>query len=31
MKVGQILIKPLFGLIGLAILSGAAWWFLARQ
>jgi hypothetical protein len=29
-RVGQVLIKLLFGLIGLAILGGAAWWFLAR-
>ena len=31
MRVGQVLLKLLFGLIGLAILGGAAWWFLARQ
>lgn len=30
MRVSQVLIKLLFGLIGLAILGGAAWWFLVR-
>ena len=30
-KVGQVMIKLLFGLIGLAILGGAAWWFLVRH
>jgi hypothetical protein len=29
MRVGQVLIKLLFGLIGLAILGG--WWFLVRH
>jgi len=28
MKVGQVMIRLLFGLIGLAILGGAVWWFL---
>ena len=27
MRVGQVLIKRLFGLLALAILGGAAWWF----
>jgi hypothetical protein len=31
MRVGQVVIKLLFGLIGLAILGGAAWWFLLRH
>jgi hypothetical protein len=31
MRVGQVLIKLLFGLTGLAILGGAAWWFLGRH
>jgi hypothetical protein len=31
MKIGQIMIKLLFGLIGLALFGGAAWWFLARH
>src|SRR5512144_1165744 len=26
MRVGQVLIKFLFGVIGLAVLGGAAWW-----
>jgi hypothetical protein len=30
-KVGQVLIRLLFGLIGLALLSGAVWWFLVRH
>ncbi len=30
-KVGQVIIKVLFGLIGLALLGGAVWWFLLRQ
>ena len=30
-KVGRVMIKLLFGLIGLAILGGAAWWFLAQH
>jgi hypothetical protein len=31
MKVGQVMIRLLFGLIGLALLGGAAWWFLVRH
>ena len=31
MKVGQVIIRMLFGLIGLALLGGAAWWFLMRH
>jgi hypothetical protein len=31
MRGGHVLIKLPFGLLALAILSGAAWWFLARQ
>jgi hypothetical protein len=31
MKVGQLMIRMLFGLIGLALLGGAAWWFLMRH
>src|ERR1043165_672399 len=30
MKVGQAMIRLLFGLIGLAVLGGAVWWFLLR-
>jgi len=30
-KVGQLMIRLLFGLIGLALLGGAAWWFLVRH
>lgn len=30
-KVGQVMIRLLFGLIGLALLGGAAWWFLVRH
>jgi len=30
-RVGQVLIRLLFGLIGLALLSGAVWWFLVRH
>jgi len=30
-KVGQLIIRLLFGLIGLALLGGAAWWFLVRH
>jgi hypothetical protein len=30
MKVGQVMIRLLFGLIGLAVLGGAVWWFLLR-
>jgi hypothetical protein len=31
MKVGQVIIRVIFGLIGLALLAGAAWWLLARH
>jgi hypothetical protein len=31
MRVGQVLIKLLFGVIGLAILGGAVWWFFLRH
>lgn len=31
MKVGHILIKLLFGVLGLAILGGAVWWFLLKH
>jgi hypothetical protein len=30
-KIGQVMIKLLFGLIGLALFGGAVWWFLARH
>ena len=30
-KVGQILIRLLFGLIGFALLGGAVWWFLLKH
>ena len=30
-KVGEIVMKLLFGLIGLALLGGAGWWFFLRQ
>jgi len=30
-KVGQVMIRLLFGLIGLALLGGAVWWFLVRH
>jgi hypothetical protein len=30
-KVGQIMIKLLFGLIGLVLIGGAVWWFLVRH
>lgn len=30
-KVGQIIIRMLIGLIGLALLAGAVWWFLVRH
>ncbi|MBN2506773.1 MAG: hypothetical protein JXQ71_08775 [Verrucomicrobia bacterium] len=30
-KVGRFLIRMVFGLIALALLGGAAWWFLLRQ
>lgn len=31
MKVGQVMIRLLFGLVGLALLGGAAWWFLMKH
>ena len=31
MKVGRVILRVLFGLIGLALLAGAAWWLLARH
>jgi hypothetical protein len=30
-KFGQVLIRLLFGLIGLALLSGAVWWLLVSH
>ena len=30
-KVGQVMIRLLFGLIGLALLGGAVWWFLWKH
>lgn len=30
-KVGQVMIRLLFGLIALALLGGAVWWFLMRH
>ena len=30
-KFGRFMIKLFFGFIGLALLGGAAWWFLARH
>jgi len=30
-KVGQVMIRLLFGLIGLALLAGTVWWFLVRH
>ena len=30
-KVGQFMIRLLFGLIGLALLGGAIWWLLVRH
>ena len=30
-KVGEVVMKLLFGLIGLALLGGAGWWFLVRR
>ena len=30
-KVGRFIMKVIFGLIALALLGGAAWWFLLRQ
>ena len=29
-KVGQVMFRLLFGLVGLALLGGAVWWFLVR-
>lgn len=31
LKLGGMLLKLLFGLIGLALLAAAAWWFLGRH
>lgn len=31
MKVGQVMIKLILGLIGIALLGGAVWWFLMRH
>ena len=31
MKVGQLMIRILFGLIGLPLLGRAAWWFVMRH
>ena len=30
-KVGEVVMELLFGLIGLALLGGAGWWFFVRQ
>ena len=30
-KVGQVMIRLLFGLIGLALLGGAVWWSLVKH
>lgn len=30
-KVGQVIVRLLFGLIGLALLGGAVWWFLSKH
>ena len=30
-RIGQVMIRLLFGLIGLALLGGTVWWFLARH
>ena len=30
-RVGQVMIRLLFGLIGFALLGGAAWWFFVRH
>ena len=30
-RVGQVMIRLFFGLSGLALLGGAAWWFLVRH
>jgi len=30
-KVGEVVMKLLFGLVGLALLGGAGWWFFVRQ
>jgi hypothetical protein len=31
LKVGQVMIKLLFGLAGLALLGGAVWWIVMRH
>ena len=31
LKVGQVIIRLLFGLIGIALLGGAVWWFLLKH
>jgi hypothetical protein len=31
LKVGQVLIRLLFGLVGLALLGGAVWWIFLRH
>lgn len=30
-KVGQVMIRLLFGLVGFALLGGSVWWFLSRH
>ena len=30
-RIGQVMIRLLFGLLGLALLGGTVWWFLARH
>jgi hypothetical protein len=30
-KIGQVMIRLLFGFIGLALLGGVVWWFLVRH
>jgi hypothetical protein len=30
-KLGQVLIRLLFGLVGLALIGGAIWWFLGKH
>ena len=30
-KVGRFLLRVIFGLLALALLGGAVWWFLLRQ
>jgi uncharacterized membrane protein YebE (DUF533 family) len=30
-KVGQVMIRLLFGLIGLGLLAGAVWWFVMKH